>query len=61
MAKKEDTPEAEENAGGEQTEQPASTGQPEAVPETPESKEIPHLCLSCLCSAASSGHLLSGR
>ena len=40
MAKKEETPEAEENAGGAQTEQPASTEQPEAVPETPESKEI---------------------
>jgi len=40
MAKKEETPEAPENAGGEQTEQPASTEQPEAVPETPESKEI---------------------
>jgi len=40
MAKKEETPEAAENAGGEQTEQPASTEQPEAVPETPESKEI---------------------
>ena len=40
MAKKEETPEAEENAVGEQTEQPASTEQPEAVPETPESKEI---------------------
>ncbi|MBA7603775.1 hypothetical protein ES703_10892 [subsurface metagenome] len=40
MAKEEETPEAEENAGGAQTEQPASTEQPEAVPETPESKEI---------------------
>ncbi len=40
MAKKEENPEAEENAGGAQTEQPASTEQPEAVPETPESKEI---------------------
>jgi uncharacterized Tic20 family protein len=40
MAKKEETPEAAENAGGAQTEQPASTEQPEAVPETPESKEI---------------------
>ncbi len=34
MAKEEETPEAAENAGGAQTEQP------EAVPETPESKEI---------------------
>jgi len=34
MAKKEETPEAAENVGGEQAEQP------EAVPETPESKEI---------------------
>lgn len=34
MAKKEETPEAPENAGGEQTEQPA------VVPETPESKEV---------------------
>ena len=34
MAKKEETPEAPENAGGEQTEQP------EVVPETPESKEV---------------------
>ena len=40
MAKEEETPEAAENAGGAQTEQPASTEQPEAVPETPESKEI---------------------
>ena len=40
MAKKEEIPEPAENAGGAQTEQPASTEQPEAVPETPESKEI---------------------
>jgi uncharacterized Tic20 family protein len=40
MAKKEETPEAAENTGDEQTEQPASTEQPDAVPETPESKEI---------------------
>jgi len=40
MAKKEETPEPAENAGGEQTEQPASTEQPVAVPETPESKEV---------------------
>jgi len=40
MAKKEEIPEPAENAGGEQTEQPASTEQPEAVPEAPESKEI---------------------
>ncbi len=39
MAKKEEIPEPAENAGGEQTEQPASTEQPVAVPETPESKE----------------------
>ena len=40
MAKEEETPAAEENAGVAHTEQPASTEQPEAVPETPESKEI---------------------
>ncbi len=40
MAKKEEIPEPAENAGGEQTEQPASTEQPVAVPETPESKEV---------------------
>jgi len=40
MAKKEETPEAAENAGGEQAEQPASTEQPEVVPEAPESKEV---------------------
>lgn len=40
MAKKEEIPEAPESTGGEQTEQPASTEQPEAVPETSESKEV---------------------
>jgi len=40
MAKKEETPEAAESTGGEQAQQPASTEQPQAVPETPESKEV---------------------